>query len=189
LTQVDLLSVAVGAYLGAAPLINDKTILSSAASIMSIEARQSSFTNSVLGYNAFSSAFETPLSIEQVVSIVSPFITSIPDGTILQALGFDTDSFALQRTSISPYQEVSLSSSMQFSYFGGEDIECPDGVNQLYCSYTVGSNSYYTQFDSNNGCQVPQDLQVANVCVFQVTTAENNDFSSCLTAPQFMMIV
>jgi hypothetical protein len=156
---------------------------------MSIEARQSSFTNSVLGYNAFSSAFETPLSIEQVVTIVSQFIAVLPEGTVLDALGFDTQSFSLEQTSITAFQEVSLNSNLQFSYFGGSEIAPPSGVNQLYCAYSLGSDTFYTPFDSSNGCQVSQSLAVANIAVVQVTVSQSIDISDCLTAPQFVTIV
>lgn len=169
-------------------MISSKDILGSAASIMCIEARQSSFTNSVLGRNGFSSAFDTSLSIEQVVSLVAPSISSLPSGTVLDALGFNTQSFVLQQTSITAFQEVSVSSDLQFSYLGGGEIAPPSGINQLYCAYTVGSNSFYTPY-SSGGCPMSQSLEVGNVVVVQITISESIDISECLTAPQFVTVI
>jgi hypothetical protein len=155
---------------------------------MSIEARQSSFSNSVLGQDAFTSAFETPLSIEQVVTLVAPSITFLPGGTILEVLGFSSESFALQETSITAFQEVSVNSNFQFQYGGNSIISPPEGVNQLYCAYSLGSSQFYTEFDSNNGCSISNSLETGNVVVIQVTISESIDISQCLTAPQFITL-
>ena len=182
-------SIAVGAYLGAASLISSSSILSSAASIMAIEARQASFTNSVLGSNAFSSAFETSLSIEQVVTLVSPFIASVPDNTILQTLGFASNSFSLEQLSISAFTQVSIDSSFDCSFNGGSDIIPPSGVNQLYCAWSVGLNTFYTPFTPGQGCDVSQSLEVGNVVTVQITVSESIELSECLSAPQFVTVV
>src|ERR1700736_2171329 len=49
-----ILRIATGAYLGAAPLINDSNLLAAAASIMCVEARQASMADLFIGQNAFS---------------------------------------------------------------------------------------------------------------------------------------
>jgi hypothetical protein len=156
---------------------------------MIVEARQSSFVNSVLGSNAFSSAFETSLSIEQVISIVAPSIVSIPSGTVLDELGFNTQSFALEQISVSAFQEVSIDSTMNFSYRGGSQIVPPPNVNQLYCAYSVGLNTYYTPFVPSTGCQVSQSLSVGNVALVQISVSESIQISDLLTAPQYITIV
>ena len=125
---------------------------------MATEARQSSFVNSVLGDNAFTSAFETPLSIEQVVTLIAPAIAELPQGTVLDALGFNPSSFGLEEISISSFQQVSIGDTLNFSYLGGDEIAPPSGENQLYCSYSVGSNTYYEQFIPSQrlpGLQLP----------------------------------
>jgi hypothetical protein len=181
--------IATGAYLGAAPLISDKTILGSAASIMCVEARQSSFTNTVLGYAGFTGAFETPLSIEEVVTLVAPSIESLPSGTVLDALGFNTQSFGLPSLSISPFQGCNYNENLHFNYFGGGQITPPERCNQLYCAYTFGGNSYYTPFDSHNGCGISSSIEVGTVVLVQVTVSESVDISQCLSAPQFINII
>jgi len=180
--------LATDAYLGAAGLISSTEVLSEAASILVVEARQSSFANSVLGSDAFSSPFETGLSLEQVVNLVAPLIVSIPDNTILQVLGFDVNSFALQQTSITAFQEVSVSSSFSFSYFGGAEISPPENVNQLYCAFTEGSQSYFTQFTPGSGCEISNQLEVGEVVVVQLTVSESISVDQLFTAPQYIQL-
>jgi len=156
---------------------------------MSIEARQSSFVNEVLGLPGFYSAFETPLSIEEVVTIVAQFISFVPDGTILQALGLSSQYFGLPSISVSAFQQVSIQSYFQFSYEGGEQIEYPSGYGRLYCAYSFGENTYYTEFAPGRGCQVSQQLEVGVVAVVQITVSESIELSECVTAPQYIRIV
>src|SRR5204862_4776617 len=100
---------------------------------MAVEARQSSFVNSVLGDNAFTSAFETALSIEQVVTLVAPAIAELPEGTVLDALGFKPSSFGLQQISVSSFQQVSIEENLNFSFVGGDVISPPSGHDKVFC--------------------------------------------------------
>lgn len=156
---------------------------------MIIEARQSSFTNSVLGLNAFSSAFETALSIEQVVSLVAPFIASVPSGTVLDALGFNSQSFAVASIEVQAFVQVQIGSMFNFNYVGGSTIEPPSGVSQLFCAWSVGSSTFYTQFNPGQGCQVSPQIISGSVVNVQVTVAESIDISNVLSAPQFVTCI
>lgn len=141
-----------------------------------------------MGINAFSSAFETPLSIEQVVSIVTPFIVSVPSGTVLEALGFNTQAFAVPPIQVSAFQQVSIQSTFSFTYVGGGQIVPPSGVNQLFCAFSLGSNTFYTPF-SNGGCGISNNILVGSVVFVQITVAQSNTFSNQFTAGQFITIV
>lgn len=156
---------------------------------MATEARQSSFVNSVLGDDAFTSAFETSLSIEQVVTLIAPAIANLPQGTVLDALGFNPSSFALEQISVSSFEQVSIGNTLNFSYLGGGEITPPSGENQLYCAYSVGSNTYYEQFTPSQGCQVSNSLESGNVVVIQITISESINISDCLSAPQFIRVI
>jgi hypothetical protein len=76
----------VGAYLGAAPIVFARTYLAAAGSIMDIEARHAGFLDVLLGeimtQNVFCAAqnFEGALTIQQVVDLAGPFITSLNGG-------------------------------------------------------------------------------------------------------------
>lgn len=100
----------VGAYLGALPLLAATTAgqsyIGAAGSIALIEARHSGYLNALLDLSIVEnvqgnvSSFEQPLTPQQVVSLVSPFIESlnggppaIPAGGLVQAV--DILNFAL----------------------------------------------------------------------------------------------
>ncbi len=72
----------VGAYLGALPYILDKTLLSEAGSIALVEAYHSGFLNTLLNSTIVpeGSAFASPLTIDEVVTAVTPFISSLNGG-------------------------------------------------------------------------------------------------------------
>lgn len=67
--------VGVGAYLGGANLVSDKSILLAAASILTIEARHQSALNILAGGQSVPQAFDLPLSPEQVLALAGPFIS------------------------------------------------------------------------------------------------------------------
>ncbi|HEY0010182.1 MAG TPA: ferritin-like domain-containing protein [Tepidisphaeraceae bacterium] len=80
-------NVGVGAYLAAVPAIKSKEILSAAASIATIEARHAGFLNVFAGRDvslqALSnkpSAFDRPLTLQQVVGAATPYIASLNGG-------------------------------------------------------------------------------------------------------------
>ena len=64
----------VGAYLGAAPLVDGTDALRFAASIYGIEARHTGLIRMLAGLNPSPSALEVPLGVPEVQSRVAPFI-------------------------------------------------------------------------------------------------------------------
>ncbi|KAG0245362.1 ferritin-like domain-containing protein [Mortierella sp. GBAus27b] len=68
----------VSAYLGVAAGLKNGDILTSAASIATVEARHSSFLNEINGGEGAPYTFDTPLSQNEVTTIASAFIQSCP---------------------------------------------------------------------------------------------------------------
>jgi hypothetical protein len=74
-------NVGVGAYLMAAPAISSKSTLAAAGSILTIEARHAGYLNALVGLPlSTNGAFDKPISQEQIVEDVSPFIASLNGG-------------------------------------------------------------------------------------------------------------
>ncbi len=71
-------NVGVQAYLGAAGFISDKAILQAAAGIFGVEARHAAIVGNLLGLEAeggvYMGATETPLSKDEVLAAVQPFL-------------------------------------------------------------------------------------------------------------------
>ncbi|KAI0347017.1 hypothetical protein BDW22DRAFT_1341935 [Trametopsis cervina] len=68
-------NLGVGAYLGAAHLLDDAALLTAAASIATVEARHQTVLNLLNGGSAIPQAFDIPFSPSQVLAIASPFIS------------------------------------------------------------------------------------------------------------------
>ncbi|KAF9918282.1 hypothetical protein FBU30_000281 [Linnemannia zychae] len=67
----------VSAYLGAASGL-DSSLVTAAASIVTVEGRQSAFINGVVGGLEAPYAFDTPLTPREIITLASNFITSCP---------------------------------------------------------------------------------------------------------------
>ncbi|BFZ54525.1 hypothetical protein PYCC9005_001562 [Savitreella phatthalungensis] len=67
--------VGVSAYLGAAANITTPTYLTAAASILSVEARHTSYIRAGLKLSPFPGPYDSPLGFNSVFSLAAPFIT------------------------------------------------------------------------------------------------------------------
>ena len=76
MTAAALENTGVSAYDGAAQFITDPELLTAAGSIVAVEARHASYLNLLTGEIPFPAAFETPLTMDEVLEIAGPFIVS-----------------------------------------------------------------------------------------------------------------
>ena len=73
-TAATLETTGVGAYAGAAPMIDNPDLIPPALSIHSVEARHTSFLNNLNGEIGFPNAFDEALTIEEVNERAGPFL-------------------------------------------------------------------------------------------------------------------
>ena len=76
MTAAALENTGVSAYDGAGQFISDPDLLTAAGSIVAVEARHASYLNLLNGEMPFPAAFETPLTMDEVLEIAGPFIVS-----------------------------------------------------------------------------------------------------------------
>ena len=76
MTAAALENTGVRAYDGAGQFITDPELLTAAGSIVAVEARHASYLNLLTGQIPFPAAFETPLTMDEVLEIAGPFIAS-----------------------------------------------------------------------------------------------------------------
>ncbi|KIY70577.1 hypothetical protein CYLTODRAFT_347564 [Cylindrobasidium torrendii FP15055 ss-10] len=101
--------VGVSAYAGAAKYIKNPDYLTAAAVVLSTEARHASWVaQAVNNVEPWSGPLDTPLTLDQVYSLASPFITSCPESNpALPVKAFPSISFT--PTTAQPGDEVTLS--------------------------------------------------------------------------------
>ena len=76
MTAAALENTGVSAYDGAGQFLTDPDLLTAAGSIVAVEARHASYLNLLTNELPFPAAFETPLTMDEVLEIAGPFIVS-----------------------------------------------------------------------------------------------------------------
>jgi hypothetical protein len=137
-------------YLGAAPMITTPSILTTAAEIVTVEARHQTFVRTASQVAAVPSAFDTPLGIRSVFTLAAGFIASCPSGSNL---------------AITPFPAVTMANPASGS---SNNIIQAGTVLQLqttatggtFCSFTNGGEPGGAAFVpfANGACAVPQNL-------------------------------
>jgi hypothetical protein len=148
-TALVLENVGVSAYLGGGPLITDKSILGTAASILTIEARHQTALRIASKMAAVPQPFDTALSPKQVFSLAAPFITSCPEGSNLILTAFPTLTMAggAAATAIAAGSTLNLASDA--------------AAAATFCAFTTGGipgGTVFSAFTAGTGCSVPQGL-------------------------------
>ena len=158
--------VGVSAYLGAAADIMSKSYLTTAGSILTVEARHSSYLRASLKESPFPQPFDTPLTINEVYTLAAAFITSCPTTNVaLPVKAFP--SLVLDPTTTKPVKAGSV-------------------VTLLTPGYTLvpaaGSATVYAAFVSVTGPTFTVATPVAGGFSVTIPTGFNGQSYAVLTA-------
>ena len=136
-------AVGLSAYLGAAPLINSSMVLSTAATIATVEARHQAFLRIAAQSMPVPNAFDTPLGPRGVFTIASQFITSCPSGSNLNIQAFPAI-MVNNATGIKTGESLVL-----------QNQNMPAGASN--CGFINQGMMMFTSL-SNNACAIPSGL-------------------------------
>ncbi|KAI0351019.1 hypothetical protein OH77DRAFT_978128 [Trametes cingulata] len=173
LSQV-LESVGDSAYLGAAQLISDKSVLTAAASILSVEARHAGWvSSSVQKLQPWNGAFDAPLTPSGAFSLASSFVQSCPSSN--PALPVKTFP-ALAASGPAPAAGASLT----LEFVGRE-------AAPAYVAWLDGLNVIYSDLSASGMTTVPSGLRgtVFLAVVSSKETPDDDNMQSAFTVLQF----
>ncbi|KAF5677936.1 stress response protein [Fusarium heterosporum] len=160
-TAAILESVGVSAYLGAAPLLSDPGILSTAGAILTVEARHQTAIRVFSQAKAVPQPLDTPLGPKAVFSLAAPFIKACPDGSNLKIEAFP----ALAMAEGQAVEAVAIGAKVKFA------SEAAAGAT--HCGFTAGGllpgGTKFTKFTEADGCEVPQGA--AGIVYVSLTSA------------------
>jgi len=166
--------VGVSAYLGAAPLVSDKALLSAAASIVTVESRHQTFIRAALQEAPIPQAFDTPVDPRSIFTIASAFVSSCPAGSALAITPFPS-LVILNADKVTPGSTLTLAD--------------PALPNAAFCAFTAGGvGTLFTPFN-NGACMVPADI--AGEVYVQVTSKGDGkaiDDSTVIAGPAVLQI-
>lgn len=178
-------SVGIGAYLGGAQLITDNpTLLTTAASILSVEARHDSFIRAGLGGKPFPNAFDTALTALWAFNLAQEFIVSCPM-QLPVPIGLTLPKLTMTAPAPEPHLQPAVTAGTPLSFTWDPTkffVAVPEGT-QLYLAFVNMSDqkTYFSEVTStgtgSGTAPVPEGL--AGVAFACLTT-----FSSGLTLEQ-----
>jgi hypothetical protein len=138
-------AVGVGAYLGAAPLLTDPVLLTSAGSILTVEARHQTVLNILSGTGtAVPAAFDIALTPSEVLALAGPFIDGPCD------LGVPPNTpLAITNTGV-----VGPGTKLTFSTTA---LTSSNDTSKLFCQMLLGGQATSIPLPFDN-CVVPDGI-------------------------------
>lgn len=159
----------MSAYLGAAAQIVNKTYLTAAGSILSVEARHSAYFRGTLGEVPAGQAFDNPLDLDEVYTLASPFITSCPsNNTKLPVKAFPELSVSPSGSSVKANSSISVTSSNSTASSG-----------QVYAAFITVLGPVFTSVKKSNASSysltVPPGVSGQSYVVLTSSTSNVTD--------------
>ncbi|KAM0788267.1 hypothetical protein ACM66B_001416 [Microbotryomycetes sp. NB124-2] len=174
--------VGTAAYLGAAPDITDKAYLAAAGSILTVEARHTSYLNEVFGETGFPVPFDTSLNYAQVYSLAAPFIVPNSCGTS-GSLPSAIKAFPAL-TIVTKVPRSGHTSAIKFARV--------PGVTKYYAAFLNGGQAVYREVSQgSDGVQrvrVPEGLDGVTYVVITKSNAEEPNNTNTVAGPGIMFL-
>ncbi|KZO99657.1 hypothetical protein CALVIDRAFT_525228 [Calocera viscosa TUFC12733] len=150
--------IGVAAYTGATQLLTDKSTITSASSILAVEARHQGWLESAVEHGSgWNTAFETPLDVDQVYTLAASFITSCPSSNpALPVTAFPA--LSIQQASVSAGETVTLQFTTTTS-------------SPYYAAFFTGLSTVFVPVQRDNSVTVPSGLLGT---VFMVVTTSSS---------------
>jgi len=165
-------AVGISAYLGAAPLVQMKPILTAAAQIVTVEARHQTFIRTASKAVPVPNAFDTPLGPRAVFTLASQFIQSCPQGSNLNIQAFPAIALAGGGTGITAGQSLVLADPSQ-----------PAGAG--FCAFINQGMSMFAPLTQGN-CVVPQNM--SGEVYMMVTRTQSIADADVLAGPSVILM-
>ncbi|KAK8166691.1 ferritin-like domain-containing protein [Phyllosticta citrichinensis] len=152
-TARTLEAVGLSAYLGAAPLIQSRDVLSAATTIATIEARHQTLVRVASGAVPVPASFDTPLGPRAVFSLASSFIQACPQGSNLNIAPFPAIQFA------APAPGGAAAAQQGNFVKAGDTLSLAAGMPNggQFCAFSSSGGNQFSTL-ANGNCQVPQNL-------------------------------
>ncbi|SPN97613.1 related to stress response protein rds1p [Cephalotrichum gorgonifer] len=143
-------NVGVGAYLGAAQLVSDASILTAAGSILTVEARHQTLARTIQAQIPVPQPFDAPLTPRMALSLAVPFIVSCPEGSNLAIEPFPT------LTQVQP-------AAGEPAVIGAQMVFQSDNLAQAtHCAFLSGGlqpgGAAFSTLDGSGACTIPQNI-------------------------------
>jgi hypothetical protein len=135
--------VGVSAYLGAAAAIVNKSYLTVAGSILTVESRHSSYIRAALKESPFPKPFDTPLDFNDVYSLAAQFITGFAPGD--PALPFKAFPAITLQPSKYPYTAGSSPATFTHANKNAIAANLITSDEPVYAVFFSGLDTYYVK--------------------------------------------
>ncbi|KAG6059230.1 hypothetical protein E4U32_004157 [Claviceps aff. humidiphila group G2b] len=137
--------VGVSAYLGAAADIMSKTYLTAAGSILTVEARHSSYIRAGLRQVPFPQPFDAPLTYDEVYSLASQFITECPSSNAkLPVKAFPKLVGAMSNGPVTADSVVTLQTP-------GYTVQAPQGSTGVFAAFIAVTGPTFVEATAVDG--------------------------------------
>jgi hypothetical protein len=137
-------AVGISAYLGAAPLIKQATVLEAAGEIVTVEARHQTFIRILESADPVPNAFDTPLGPRAVFTLAAQFITGCPQGSSLNIQAFPAIALNGVQGNIAAGQQLLLA-----------DPNSTPGA--MFCAFVNQGQSTFAAI-AGGACTVPPNM-------------------------------